>query len=154
MWRRSALLLATLVGGFGIAAPAAAAPPPAAAPAHAAAAGDAAAATQDTADPVASCRATVSLTAQWPGGLYGQVTVVNTGGVAIHWQVTLSFPGLQIIPPPGYIVIQNGASWLIYPPVSSWNGILPVGASTAFGFTGTVTGTLGQPSATCTATPA
>lgn len=162
MWRRTSLVLAALVGGFGIAAstvvaPAGAAPAPVDGRNPASASRVAAPSPDIDPEPgtaVASCRAAVVIAGQWAGGFYGQVTVYNTGSVPIRWQVLLNFPGATINPPPGYVVIQQGTSWLIYPPPSSWSAILPVGASTSFGFTGTTTGSLGTPTVKCTATPA
>lgn len=170
---RTILAVAALVAGFGIAAITTA-------PAHAAPANSALTARTLTAEALAaagaltagtapvgrlanepdpgtekvSCRATVTIVAQWSTGFLGQVTVANTSDVPIRWRVTINFPGGTITPPPDYIVIQDGANWLIYPPPASWAGVLPVGASTVFGFTGTVTGPIGGLTASCTASPA
>lgn len=154
MWGRAALVLAVVVSGLGITAPAVAAPPPlhGTEPATVIRHLDG----QAQATDVAACRATLTGASQWPGGLYATVTVTNIGSVPIWWQVTITLPGTTIVPPPGFIVLQIGPStWLIYPPPSTWNGVLPVGASTAFGFMATVTGPVDIPTAlTCTATPA
>lgn len=155
MWGRAALVLAAVVSGFGITAPAVAAAPPPSRGVDPAAVNRHVDGQVPAAD-VATCRAVLTSVSQWNGGLQATVAVTNTGTVPILWKVTIDFPGARIIPPPGFVIIQTGpTSWLIYPPPpASWNGILPPGASTYFGFQASVTGPISMPLLTCTATPA
>lgn len=147
MWGRTALMFATIVTGISVGAPAVAADATATAVRQQASA-------QEAAAEVASCSAVLTTASVWTGGFFGQVRVTNTGTVLINWRVTINFPGARVTPPPGYIVIQSGTSWLIYPPPeSSWNGTLAPGAATLFGFSATTTGTITMPTLTCTATP-
>lgn len=98
------------------------------------------------------CTAAYRVSNSWPGGFQGEVTVKNTGTSATTgWTVKWSFPNGQTI-----TQLWSGAHTQTGADVTvknvSWNGALAAGASTAFGFGASWTGTNGVPSTvTCTA---
>ncbi len=86
----------------------------------------------------AACR--VSYTkSEWPGGFTGNVTITNTGTSAINgWNLGFSFPGDQHITNAwSATVSQNGTS--VTATNVSYNGTIPPGGNTSFGFQGTWT---------------
>ncbi|MFC7643754.1 cellulose binding domain-containing protein [Streptosporangium lutulentum] len=97
------------------------------------------------------CTAAYRVTNSWQGGFQGEVTVRNSGTAAIGaWTVRWSFPNGQTI-----TQLWSGAHTQTGADVTvrnaSWNGNLAGGASTAFGFGASWTGTNGVPSTvTCT----
>ncbi|GGL21355.1 hypothetical protein Sme01_02440 [Sphaerisporangium melleum] len=96
------------------------------------------------------CTATYRITNSWPGGFGAEVTVRNTGAAALSgWTVRWTFAGGQTISQlwngglsqtGGAVTVRN----------MSYNGDLGAGASTAFGFNGTWTGSNPAPTPTCT----
>jgi alpha-galactosidase len=100
-----------------------------------------------------ACAATYRSVNSWPGGFQAEVAVANSGTVPITgWRVTWTFPGGQTITQFwNAAVTASGAA--ITATNLTYNGSLGAGASTAFGFNGTWTGTNTAPtSVTCTAT--
>ena len=104
--------------------------------------------------PVGGCSATYTVTNQWPGGFQAEVRVNNTGSNATtSWTVGLTFPNGQTItqiwnaqanvPGPGPYTIRN----------LDYNGTIPAGQSTAFGFLGSWTTANGAPTLSCARTP-
>ena len=97
-----------------------------------------------------ACEATYALVNQWPGGFQAEVTVKNTGSSPINgWTVQWTLPSGQSI-----IQLWNGDLSTSGSNVTvrnvSWNGNVPAGGSTSFGFLGSGTGQLSS-SLTCTA---
>jgi hypothetical protein len=86
----------------------------------------------------AACR--VSYTkSEWQGGFTANVTLTNTGSSAINgWNLAFSFPGDQRITNAwSATVSQNGTS--VTATNASYNGSIPPGGNTSFGFQGTWT---------------
>ncbi|MFI5927743.1 glycosyl hydrolase family 95 catalytic domain-containing protein [Micromonospora sp. NPDC051543] len=97
-------------------------------------------------------RATYTVTNAWSGGFQGSVTV-TAGATAIRgWTVSWTFPNGQVISQIwGGTHTQSGASVRVTN--VDYNGSLPAGGSTTFGFLATSTGTNNPPTdITCTTT--
>ncbi|MEV0006470.1 cellulose-binding domain-containing protein [Micromonospora sp. NPDC050980] len=97
-------------------------------------------------------RATYAVTGSWPGGFQGEVTV-TAGATAIRgWTVSWTFPNGQVINQLwGGSHTQNAANVTVRN--VDYNGTLAAGASTTFGFIGTVNGANNPPTTiTCTTT--
>ncbi|MGC4767369.1 glycosyl hydrolase family 95 catalytic domain-containing protein [Micromonospora sp. DT44] len=97
-------------------------------------------------------RATYTVTNAWSGGFQGSVTV-TAGATAIRgWTVSWTFPNGQAISQLwGGTHTQSGASVRVTN--VDYNGSLPAGGSTTFGFLATSTGTNNPPTdITCTTT--
>ncbi|MEV4215957.1 glycoside hydrolase N-terminal domain-containing protein [Micromonospora sp. NPDC049662] len=97
-------------------------------------------------------RATYTVTNAWSGGFQGSVTV-TAGATAIRgWTVSWTFPNGQAISQIwGGTHTQSGASVRVTN--VDYNGSLPAGGSTTFGFLATSTGTNNPPTdITCTTT--
>lgn len=94
------------------------------------------------------CSATLHVDSDWGSGFTATVTVTNTGSVPIdHWRVGWTWPGAQhIVNAWNTTVTQSGTS--VVAQNVSYNGALPPGASTTFGFQATGSG--GVPTLTCT----
>jgi len=97
----------------------------------------------------AACTAAYSTVNQWAGGLQGQVLVTDSGGSAIsRWTVTLTLAG-------GETITQTWNATLTQSGVTgtavnlSWNGSLPPGGSTTFGFLAAITGGSAPATVTC-----
>lgn len=87
------------------------------------------------------CTATYKLINTWAGGFQGEVTVENTGTVAIAgWQVAWTDPGGTAITSlwNGRWTFTGGENVVLH---EAYNGQLAAGSSTTFGFTGTGPGT-------------
>lgn len=84
----------------------------------------------------------------WPGGFTATVTVSNTGGVSTSgWQVGWSWPsGDSLVNAWNAVVSVTGTS--VRAVNASYNGVIPAGGSTTFGFQ--ANGTPGTPTFTCT----
>ncbi|MDL4814267.1 cellulose binding domain-containing protein [Actinomadura opuntiae] len=84
----------------------------------------------------ASCSASVKTTGTWQDGFQDDVTVKNTGTAAMAaWKVAWRFGGGQTVTQSWSAkVTQQGAS--VTAANESWNGTLPAGATTTFGFVG------------------
>jgi xyloglucan-specific exo-beta-1,4-glucanase len=87
------------------------------------------------------CTATYRVTGQWSGGFQGEVTVTNTGTTAIRgWTVGWAFAAGQIL-----TQTWNGTGTQTGTTVrvtnAGHNGALAAGATTTFGFLGSLTGT-------------
>ncbi|GII02958.1 cellulase family glycosylhydrolase [Planobispora takensis] len=92
-----------------------------------------------TPTPPSGCTATYKLVNSWQGGFQGEVTVKCTAAVT-SWKTTLTYPA-------GVKVTQNWSSTLSVSgnaytfSNAAWNGSLPAGGSTTFGFIGSWSGT-------------
>ncbi|GGN35202.1 endo-1,4-beta-xylanase [Actinoplanes campanulatus] len=94
-----------------------------------------------------SCAVTYRVTGSWPGGFQGEVKIGNTGPAALtgwnlHWQFT---GGQKVTQLWGGSPVQTGTSVTVTN--ASWNGNVPAGGSTTFGFLGSWTGTNPVPAA-------
>ncbi|MFD6717764.1 cellulose-binding protein [Micromonospora sp. TSRI0369] len=109
--------------------------------------------TPTTSSPAPSgARATYAITGSWSGGLQAEVTV-TAGATAIRgWTVSWTFPNGQVINQIwSGTHTQNGANVTVRN--VDYNGSLPAGGSTTFGFIGTAGGTNNPPTnLTCTTT--
>jgi len=84
----------------------------------------------------ASCRVAYTKS-EWPGGFTGNVTLTNTGTSALNgWSLGFSFPGDQHITNAwSATVSQNGSA--VTATNVGYNGQIPPGGNTSFGFQGT-----------------
>ncbi|MEV6515897.1 glycoside hydrolase N-terminal domain-containing protein [Micromonospora chalcea] len=109
--------------------------------------------TPTTSSPAPSgARATYAVTGSWSGGFQAEVTV-TAGATAIRgWTVSWTFPNGQVINQIwSGTHTQNGANVTVRN--VDYNGSLPAGGSTTFGFIGTAGGTNNPPTnLTCTTT--
>ncbi|GAA4636835.1 hypothetical protein GCM10023196_088170 [Actinoallomurus vinaceus] len=83
------------------------------------------------------CTATYRVISQWSGAFQGEVTVRNDSSAASSgWTATFTFAdGQQISQSWNTVLTQNGAGVTAHN--AGYNGDLPAGASTAFGFIAT-----------------
>ncbi|WDQ00902.1 glycoside hydrolase N-terminal domain-containing protein [Micromonospora chalcea] len=109
--------------------------------------------TPTTSSPAPSgARATYAITGSWSGGFQAEVTV-TAGATAIRgWTVSWTFPNGQVINQIwSGTHTQSGANVTVRN--VDYNGSLPAGGSTTFGFIGTAGGTNNPPTnLTCTTT--
>ncbi|WP_410821563.1 CotH kinase family protein [Micromonospora sp. 050-3] len=103
-----------------------------------------------TPPPAAGCTATYAVTSQWTGGFQGEVRVTAGTSAISNWTVTWTFAGGQSITQAWNATVTSQGSAVTARNVA-YNGALGAGASTAFGFLGSSTGTPSTPSLTCTA---
>jgi endoglucanase len=99
--------------------------------------------------PTPTCSAAYSVVNSWSGGFQGQVTLTNTGMVALSdWTLAWTFPGSQAISGDwSGVFTQTGANVSVTN--ESYNGDVAVGGTVTVGFT--ANGTAGSPaSVTCT----
>jgi endoglucanase len=99
--------------------------------------------------PTPTCSAAYSVVNSWSGGFQGQVTLTNTGTVALSsWALSWTFPGSQAISGDwSGVFTQTGANVSVTN--ESYNGDVAVGGTVTVGFT--ANGTAGSPaSVTCT----
>jgi lysophospholipase L1-like esterase len=98
----------------------------------------------------AACTASYRIVGQWPGGFQGEVTVANSGPTAMsRWTVRFRFANQTITQSWSSTLTQSGLD--VTATNAAWNGALAPGASTAFGFIGSWTGSNPMPVATCVA---
>ncbi|GAA2995781.1 cellulase family glycosylhydrolase [Streptosporangium longisporum] len=96
-----------------------------------------------TSTPPTGCTSTYRTAGSWGGGFQGEVTVTCTAAVT-SWKSVLTYPA-------GVNITQSWSSTLsAAAPVftftnAAWNGSIPAGGSTTFGFIGTWTGTGAPP---------
>ncbi|WP_369799355.1 cellulose binding domain-containing protein [Micromonospora sp. M42] len=109
--------------------------------------------TPTTSSPAPSgARATYAITGSWSGGFQAEVTV-TAGATAIRgWTVSWTFPNGQVINQIwSGTHTQSGANVTVRN--VDYNGSVPAGGSTTFGFIGTAGGTNNPPTnLTCTTT--
>ncbi|MFG1686809.1 cellulose binding domain-containing protein [Nonomuraea sp. NPDC049269] len=101
--------------------------------------------------PPARCTATYKVISQWGGAFQGEITVKNDSSTASSaWTTTFTFAnGQQITQSWNTTLTQNGAT--VTARNAGYNGNLPVGASTTFGFTATWNNTTNAlPQVSCT----
>ncbi|MEV4708833.1 cellulase family glycosylhydrolase [Actinoplanes sp. NPDC049316] len=97
-----------------------------------------------------SCSAAYAITGQWGGGFQGAVTV-KAGATAISsWTVTWTWPdGQRFTNTWNATVTTSGDA--VTARSMSYNGSLPAGGSTSWGFTASSTGTNTAPAVSCAA---
>jgi glycosyl hydrolase family 12/cellulose binding protein with CBM2 domain len=94
----------------------------------------------------AACKVTYK-TNTWNTGFTADVTVANTGNSAINgWTLTWSFPGNQHVTSAWNATVSQSGSAATARNMS-YNGSVPAGGSTSFGFQATYSGSNGNPSA-------
>ncbi|MEV6865692.1 cellulase family glycosylhydrolase [Streptosporangium subroseum] len=97
-------------------------------------------------DPGTGCTSTYRTTNAWQGGFQGEVTLRCTTAVT-SWRTVLTYPA-------GVTVTQNWSSTLATSGTTftftntAWNGAVPAGGTTTFGFLGTWNGTGTPPTPT------
>ncbi len=94
-----------------------------------------------SATPGGAMRCTVEyrVTSQWPGGFVGDVTLGVTGAAVDGWKLSFTFPGDQSITSAwNATATQSGAAVTVTN--VAWNGAIPAGGSTSFGFQGSYGG--------------
>ena len=83
----------------------------------------------------------------WTTGFTATVTVANTGTTAINgWTLAFTLPGNQTITS-SWNATVTGTSGAVTVRNLSYNGAIPVGGNTSFGFQGGYTGTYASPAA-------
>lgn len=101
--------------------------------------------TATAAHAAAGCRVDYTITSQWQGGFGASVNLTNLGDPITNWRATWSFTAGQTISQLwNGTVSQSGAQVTVTN--AGYNGSLGTGASTAFGFNGTWTGSNPVPS--------
>ncbi|MBQ1017949.1 CotH kinase family protein [Micromonospora sp. D93] len=103
-----------------------------------------------TPPPTAGCTATYAVTSQWTGGFQGEVRVTAGTSAISNWTVTWTFASGQSVTQAWNATVTSQGSAVTARNVA-YNGALGAGASTAFGFLGSSTGTPSTPALTCTA---
>lgn len=137
MLRRAAWLDSTAGWGGSVTTPPPTTPPPTTPP-------------PTTRPPSAGCTATYAVTSQWTGGFQGEVRVTAGTSAISNWTVTWTFAGGQSVAQAWNATVTSQGSAVTARNVA-YNGALGAGASTAFGFLGSSTGTPSTPTLTCTA---
>ncbi|MEV0397320.1 cellulase family glycosylhydrolase [Polymorphospora rubra] len=97
-----------------------------------------------------SCTATYTVAGQWPGGFQGDVKVTAGSAAIAGWTVSWTFGNGQSVSQSWSANITSSGSAVTARNVA-YNGSLPAGGTTNFGFIGSWTGTNGVPAVTCTA---
>jgi len=98
-----------------------------------------------------SCSAVYSVTSQWSGGFQAEVRVTAGSEAISGWTVTWTLGNGQSVSQFWSTTITSSGTSVTARNVS-YNGSVGAGASTAFGFIGSGSGTSGAPALTCTAT--
>jgi hypothetical protein len=95
-------------------------------------------------DATAACRVTYA-TNLWNTGFTADVTVANTGSNPINgWTLGFTLPGGQAITN-SWNATLSGTGGAVTARNVAWNGSIPAGGSTSFGFQGTYSGTFASP---------
>jgi endo-1,4-beta-xylanase len=94
-----------------------------------------------TTAPGSPCTASYAVSSSWPGGFNATVTVRNTGAATRSaWSIGWTFAGGQVVTSLwNGVLTQNGSTVTVKN--APYNGTIPPGGSTSFGFLGTWTGT-------------
>jgi hypothetical protein len=92
--------------------------------------------TISSATPTGTCHVTY-VPNEWPGGFTANLTIANTGTTAINgWTLKFSFPGDQKVTNAWSATVTQSGTAVTATNVS-YNGSIPPGANTTFGFQGT-----------------
>ncbi|MFI6506460.1 endo-1,4-beta-xylanase [Streptosporangium sp. NPDC050855] len=96
-----------------------------------------------TSTPPTGCTSTYRTVSSWQGGFQGEVTVTCTAAVT-NWRTTLTYPaGVGVTQSWSSTVSGAGTAFTFVN--AAWNGSVPAGGSTTFGFIGTWNGTGAPP---------
>jgi hypothetical protein len=94
----------------------------------------------------AACRVSYA-TNVWSSGFTANVTVTNTGGSALNgWQLGFTLPSGQALTS-SWNANLTGTGGAVTARNVTWNGGIPAGGNTSFGFQGTYSGSFAAPSA-------
>ncbi|MEO3743953.1 cellulase family glycosylhydrolase [Plantactinospora sp. B5E13] len=96
------------------------------------------------------CSATYAVTGQWQGGFQADVRVTAGSAAISGWTVSWTFANGQRVNQSWNATVTSSGSSVSARNVS-YNGSLGAGASTAFGFIGSWTGSNSAPTVSCTA---
>ncbi|MFE9181825.1 arabinofuranosidase catalytic domain-containing protein [Micromonospora haikouensis] len=87
----------------------------------------------------AGCQVSYAVSSQWPGGFGANVTITNLGDPVTSWRLTWDFGAGQTV-----TQLWNGSYTQSGAQVTvtnvSYNGSIPTGGTTSFGFNGTANG--------------
>lgn len=97
-----------------------------------------------------TCTATYAVAGQWGDGFQGAVTVKAGSAAITSWTVTWTWPSGQRFTNTWNTTV-SGAGDAVTARNAAYNGSLPAGGSTSWGFTASYTGTNTAPTATCAA---
>ncbi|MEV4639738.1 cellulase family glycosylhydrolase [Actinoplanes sp. NPDC049548] len=103
-----------------------------------------------TPSPGKTCTATYAVTGQWSGGFQGAVTVKAGTAPISSWTVTWAWPNGQRFTTSWNAAVTSSGDTVTARSLS-YNGSLPAGGSTSWGFTASWSGTNAAPTASCTA---
>lgn len=96
--------------------------------------------------PPGGCKVTYSANS-WGSGFTGSVTLTNTGSTPwTSWNLAFTFPGDQKVTQ-GWSAVYSQAGSAVTVTNAAWNGSVPAGGSTTFGFNGSYSGTNAAPTA-------
>ncbi|KSW14058.1 hypothetical protein ATM99_02975 [Cellulomonas sp. B6] len=95
--------------------------------------------------PAGACTATLRTTGTWPGGFQAEVTVTAGSAGLSGWTVGWSSSSFTVSQLWSGEVSSSGSGVTVRN--AAWNGTLPAGGSTTFGFIGT--GTPATPTLSC-----
>jgi cellulase/cellobiase CelA1 len=95
-----------------------------------------------------ACTASYAVVGQWQGGFQAEVTVTAGGSAIDGWRVSWAFPSGQTVQQAWNADVNSSGGNITADDVS-WNGALPAGGSTAFGFLGSYTSANNPPTLTC-----
>ncbi|WP_426504515.1 cellulose binding domain-containing protein [Dactylosporangium sp. McL0621] len=96
--------------------------------------------------PTGTCHVTYAVN-EWPGGFTANLTITNTGTSGVNgWTLKFSFPGDQKVTN-GWSATVTQSGTAVTATNVSYNGSIPPGANTTFGFQGTWTSNDTSPSA-------
>ncbi|NUP46735.1 MAG: PHB depolymerase family esterase [Catenulispora sp.] len=97
------------------------------------------------------CTATYAVTNQWNNGFTANVTVANTGTApGTGWKVTWTWGGSQQITNVWNGVLSGTGAGSVAVTNAGYNGSIPAGGNTSFGFQATYSGTNTAPTPICT----
>ncbi|MFI7543941.1 cellulase family glycosylhydrolase [Actinoplanes sp. NPDC049599] len=97
-----------------------------------------------------TCTATYAVIGQWGGGFQGAVTVKAGNAAITSWTVTWTWPSGQRFTNTWNATV-SGTGDAVTARNAPYNGSVPAGGSTSWGFTASYTGTNTAPTATCAA---
>jgi len=96
------------------------------------------------------CAATYRLAGSWPGGFQGEVTITNNGTAPTSGRtVKLTLASGQAIASL-WSGVNSGTTGTVTIKNAAYNGVIPAGGSTTFGFTATGDGPIAPTGISCT----
>jgi predicted carbohydrate-binding protein with CBM5 and CBM33 domain len=97
-----------------------------------------------------ACTASYRVVSSWPNGFQAEVTVTAGSAGTNGWQVGGTLPAGHVIRQ-GWNATMSGAGSTLAAANVAWNGVLPAGGSTTFGFLGEGVASGVPPALTCAA---